>query len=100
MTFDYFAYGSNLHPLRLAARTPSCRVVGPASLAGHALRFHKRSLASGDASGKCDAYATGSCADVVHGAIYRIDRRELPVLDAAEGNGRGYRRVTLSLIHI
>ena len=98
MTFDYFAYGSNLHPLRLAARTPSCRVLGPAQLPGHALRFHKRSLAAGDDSGKCDAYATGHPGDVVHGVVYRINRRELHALDAAEGNGVGYRRVTASVV--
>jgi hypothetical protein len=98
MTFDYFAYGSNLHPLRLAARTPSCRALGPARLAGHKLRFHKRSLAAGDDSGKCDAYATGDPVDVVHGVVYRIDLRDLPALDAAEGNGDGYQRVTARVV--
>jgi gamma-glutamylcyclotransferase (GGCT)/AIG2-like uncharacterized protein YtfP len=94
MTFDYFAYGSNLHPWRLAERTPSCRIIGAASLVGFQLRFHKRSLAPADASGKCDAYATGRAADVIHGAIYRIHRSELPALDAAEGRGCGYERIT------
>lgn len=95
MTFDYFAYGSNLHPARLAERTPSCRAIGAATLVGYTLRFHKRSKAAGDMSGKCDAWATGRRDDVVHGAIYRIHRRDLPALDAAEGNGRGYERVTI-----
>lgn len=94
MTFHYFAYGSNLHPLRLAARTPSCEALGPATLTGHALRFHKRSLAAGDGSGKCDAFATGRHQDEVHGAVYRIHRSDLPALDAAEGRGRGYERIT------
>ena len=93
MSFLYFAYGSNLHPLRLAERTPSCRAIGPARLRGYALRFHKRSLADGDESGKCDAFATGSPDDVLHGAVYRIDLDDRPLLDAAEGNGRGYDRV-------
>jgi hypothetical protein len=94
MTFLYVAYGSNLHPLRLAERTPSCRAVGVATLVGYELRFHKRSLMSDDGSGKCDAYATGRPEDAVHGAVYRIDARELAALDAAEGRGYGYERVT------
>ena len=93
MSFLYFAYGSNLHPLRLAERTPSCLAIGPARLRGYALRFHKRSLAAGDGSGKCDAFATGRPDDVLHGAVYRIDLDDRPALDAAEGNGRGYDRV-------
>ena len=93
MSFLYFAYGSNLHPLRLAERTPSCMAIGPARLKGHELRFHKRSLAAGDGSGKCDAFATGRPADVLHGAVYLIDLDDQPALDAAEGNGRGYDRV-------
>lgn len=97
MTFDYFAYGSNLHPLRLAARTPSCRIIGAARLARHELRFHKRSLVPDDLSGKCDAFATGRATDVVYGAVYRIRVGDLPALDAAEGNGRGYERVTVDV---
>lgn len=34
----YFAYGSNLHPLRLQRRTPSARLAGLAVLEGHVLR--------------------------------------------------------------
>ena len=94
MTFDYFAYGSNLYPFRLAERTPSCRIIGAARLAGHQLRFHKRSNVQDDASGKCDAFATRRREDVVYGAVYRIPLSELPDLDLAEGNGRGYERVT------
>jgi hypothetical protein len=94
MTFDYFAYGSNLYPFRLAERTPSCRIIGAARLVGHQLRFHKRSNVPDDGSGKCDAFATGRDEDAVYGAVYRIPLSELPALDAAEGNGRGYERVT------
>jgi len=33
----YLAYGSNLHPLRLRQRVPSCRRLGPVSLPGYKL---------------------------------------------------------------
>lgn len=86
----YFAYGSNLHPARLGARTPSARVLGRAVLRGHRLRFHKRGR---DRSAKCDAWLTGRREDVVHGVVYRIARRDLAALDRAEDRGRGYDRV-------
>lgn len=89
----YFAYGSNLHPARMATRTPSCECLGRGYLRGHALRFHKRSRIHDDMSGKCDAYATSSDRDVVHGVLYRFSTGELDALDRAEGNGRGYDRV-------
>jgi gamma-glutamylcyclotransferase len=85
--FLYFAYGSNLHPVRLSRRTPSARVVGSAVLLGHALRFHKLGR---DGSGKCDAHPTGNPSDRVHGAVYRIDERERGILDQAESLGIGY----------
>jgi gamma-glutamylcyclotransferase len=86
----YFAYGSNMSLARLAARVPSARLLGVATLAGHALRFHKPG--SRDGTGKCDAFATGRADDVVAGALYSMFGSELPQLDAVEGAGRGYER--------
>lgn len=91
----YFAYGSNMHPARLAARVPSSRAVGAAALDGHALRFHKRSWRDG--SGKCNVLATGSSADRVYGVVYVMARGEKSALDAAEGLGRGYEEALLPL---
>ena len=85
MTRLYFAYGSNLHPLRLAERVPSARPVGIARLAEHALRFHKHGAGP---SGKCDVVPTAG--GTVYGALFRLDEHELPLLDAAEP---GYDRV-------
>lgn len=93
--FHYFAYGSNMHPLRLGLRTPSCLVVGPATLLRHSLRFHKRAGAEGDVSGKCDAFYTGRAQDAVHGVLFRVHEPEREHLDEAEGNGFGYHGVTL-----
>jgi len=97
--FLYFAYGSNLHPARMATRTPSCEYLGRAHLSGHRLRFHKRSQMGDDLSGKCDAYATGNGSDIVHGVVYRISTREQVALDRAEGEGRGYHRVPCSIAY-
>lgn len=86
-TFTYFAYGSNMLSDRLRFRTPSCRVLGVATLAGHTLRFHK---GGADGSGKCDAFATGLPGDVVIGVLYAIDKTDKPALDRAEGVHHGY----------
>jgi gamma-glutamylcyclotransferase (GGCT)/AIG2-like uncharacterized protein YtfP len=90
----YFAYGSNLHPLRLRLRAPGARALGPARLRRYSLRFHKLGR---DGSGKCDASYTGCRTDLVHGVVYRVARRDLRTLDRAEDAGRGYRceRVTV-----
>ena len=91
----YLAYGSNLHPLRLTRRTPSCRLLGRASLQGFALRFHKRSDVDGSA--KADACRTGRSGDHVHGVVYQLAAEEFPVLDRIEGIGAGYRLTVLEV---
>lgn len=83
----YFAYGSNLHPARLQARTPSARILGPAELPGNRLAWHKHGV---DDSGKCDIVETGRHADRVHGALYEIDIGDWRYLDIAEELGTGY----------
>lgn len=84
-TLKYFAYGSNLHPLRLVQRTPSCRLLGAASLPGYRLAFNKRGA---DASGKCNIVRPPQGRHGVHGALYLIEACDKPALDCAEG---GYR---------
>ncbi len=81
-----FAYGSNLFEARMVARIPSARVLAPAVLPGHDLRFHMRST---DGSGKADAHFTNAPIDQVAGVVYRIEPGELSVLDHYEG---GYSR--------
>ncbi len=84
----YFAYGSNLHPLRLRQRVPSSRPLGVASLPGHQLRFHKNGR---DGSGKCNVLRSDDPTQRVLGAIYAMHPGERHLLDAAEGLGNGYR---------
>ena len=44
MDVTYFAYGSNPCLPRLVGRVPGVRALGPASLHGYELRWHKRSV--------------------------------------------------------
>jgi len=91
----YFAYGSNMAPQRLQARTPSASPVGTGTLAGRQLLFHK--LSREDGSGKCDVPLTCNADDLVHGVLYTLDEEELPTLDSYEGVGFGYERETLEV---
>ena len=83
-TLYYLAYGSNLHPLRLAERVPSARFMGLATLPGYRLAFHKR---GSDGSGKCNILATGATGDRVHGAVFAMATGHRPLLDRFEGPG-------------
>ena len=84
----YFAYGSNMLTARLRERVPSATPIGIGQLPGHALRWDKRSAR--DASGKCDAEATGGQDDVVWGVVFELDPNDKAALDQAEGLGAGY----------
>lgn len=83
----YFAYGSNLHPMRLMERVPSATLVGVVELNNFRLTFHKKST---DGSSKCNLFESEKDTDIVHGAIYEIDDRQKNALDDFEGKGSGY----------
>lgn len=83
----YFAYGSNLHPLRLRERVPSATAIGVVEAKSWSLAFSKRSV---DLSGKCNLYETGNQEDVVHGVLYEMDIKHKANLDRAESKGHGY----------
>lgn len=91
----YFAYGSNLSPLRLKQRVPSASLVTTGQLSQHRLLFHK---VGRDGSAKCDAFFTGHVDDILYGALYLIDPEQKQFLDQAEGLGNGYeiKEVTIS----
>ena len=84
-----FSYGSNMSFRRLAARVDSARFVAVATLAEHALRFHKVGLK--DRSAKCDADHTGDANDRVIGVVFEISPEDKRRLDRIEGLGFGYR---------
>ena len=83
----YFAYGSNLHPMRLLERVHSATLVGITRVGKHRLVFHKRSI---DGSSKCNLLETGTESDLVYGAIYEIEPEHKPALDRFEWRGCGY----------
>ena len=85
----YAAYGSNLHPLRLAKRVPSARFVAATAIPGWSLEFHKRGR---DGSGKCNIVAAEQS---VLFALFDIDTNERPILDATEGLILGYEEMTI-----
>lgn len=86
----YFAYGSNLHAERMRARAPSAATIGTARLCGYEFAFRKKGA---DGSMKCDLDPEPR--ETVWGVIYHINRDDLPLLDAAEGEG--YERIDVSV---
>lgn len=89
----YFAYGSNLHPIRLQERVPSAVVIGVVKAEGRKLIFSKRSK---DLSGKCSFYDSGNPNDAVYGVLYEFDTADKEKLDRAEGKGYGYNEQLVS----
>jgi len=87
----YAAYGSNLHPLRLAERTPSARLVTTSFLSDWSLHFHKLGK---DGSGKCNII---SGSGGVHVAIFDISAEDKLALDKIEGLGSGYSELLLTI---
>jgi hypothetical protein len=88
----YAAYGSNLHPVRLAARVPSAELVGTAFQPGWSLRFNKLSNVDGSAKCSIERGGTGT-----HHAIYGLLADEKFLLDACEGLGNGYDELVLDV---
>ena len=90
----YFAYGSNMLHDRLTKRVPSSRVLGPAELPGHCLRFNKLSK---DGSAKANIVYSGNPEDIVYGVLYDLDEADRPRLDTVEGAGEGYEITQVSV---
>lgn len=92
----YLAYGSNLHPLRLAQRVPSASLVAAVPLPGYRLAFHKRGM---DGSAKCDLELTDEPGSVAYGAVYSVAVADVARLDRLEDLGAGYfkEKVTLRI---
>ena len=89
----YAAYGSNLHPLRLALRAPSSRLLGSKFVPGWSLQFHKRSM---DGSGKCNVLNSGS-GEGVYVAVFEMHKKDKKKLDDIEGIGMGYDDSTMEV---
>ena len=90
----YAAYGSNLHPARLAQRIHSARQIGTGFVPGWSLNCHKRSK---DGSAKFNIVAGGHG---VYLAIFEISVDDKIKLDDIEGVNRGYHTVNLPVPQI
>jgi len=83
----YFAYGSNLHPLRLKERIPFAHLIGAVKHSSQKLHFHKKGA---DGSGKCNLVKTDDRTANVYGALYSLRPQDKTTLDKIEGKGYGY----------
>ncbi|MGI9319820.1 MAG: gamma-glutamylcyclotransferase family protein [Thiogranum sp.] len=92
----YYAYGSNLHPMRLVERVPSADLVGVAKHPNHMLTFHKK---SNDGSSKCNMFNSDTESDLIYGAIYKLKPEHKNELDRFEGKGYGYIDNPITLEH-
>ena len=92
----YFAYGSNLHPMRLMQRVPSAELIGVTEHPNHKLTFHKK---SSDDSSKCNMFNSGNESDLIYGAIYKLKHEHKNELDKFEGKGFGYIDNQITLNH-
>lgn len=90
----YAAYGSNLHPRRLAERISSAQLVTTGFLPDWSLHFHKL---SNDGSGKC-SIRLGEVG--IYVAIFDISAADKLTLDGIEGLGAGYSETVLSVADI
>jgi len=91
----YFSYGSNMSSPRLIDRVPSARFMSIGKIAGHQLRFHKKSK---DGSAKCDAEHTQNPGHFIWGVVFCISASEKEALDRIEGLGHGYDEKTVTVI--
>ena len=74
----------------MRACVPSTTVFGPARLPGYEFAFRKRGA---DGSMKCDLDPASP--ETLWGVLYQLDAQDLPLLDAAEGEG--YERIEVSV---
>ncbi|MBY0477657.1 MAG: gamma-glutamylcyclotransferase [Chitinophagaceae bacterium] len=88
-----FAYGSNMNLNRLTQRVPSAVKLCNAFLPAHKLVYNKISK---DGSAKANIAKTDVPAELVWGVLFTIDNDEKPLLDIAEGLGKGYNEDTLT----
>ena len=86
----YFAYGSNMWDVQMAARCPGSRKIGIARLRGYRWIITARGYAN----------VVESAADEVEGVLFEISRTDEDSLDRYEGVAAGmYRQAELRVLH-
>ena len=96
-TFLYFAYGANMLSRRLTApnRAPSAVAIDIGFVEGRRFSFGK---VSRDKSGKSHLEATGNPQDRAYGVLYKVNVKDKPNLDIAEGLGIGYSETNIQVV--
>lgn len=97
VTFNYFAYGSNMLTERLKKRCPSSTKIGLAYADDRIIEFSKPSM---DKSGKATLRLQPG--NRTPGVLFRIRKTELAKLDRYEGagKGKGYYRCDQFPVHL
>jgi len=80
--------------IRIQKRCPSAVAVDTGYIIGYKFLFNKISK---DGSGKGNAIRTNSENDKVWGVVFEISQDEKPLLDKAEGKGKGYVEQTVTI---
>ena len=93
MSFNYFAYGSNMFTPKMRVPAPSVefRMIG--RVPGYVLRFNKHR--KDDGSGKGNIIASGNAENEVWGVLFEIDEAHRSALDLSEG---GYIPIYLEVL--
>lgn len=86
----YFAYGSNLHPIRLEDRLGPAEYYSAGELQAAELLFNKSAR---DGSGKGNIRMVDDISQRVYGAVYSISKTQERLLDKFEALGSGYRKI-------
>ncbi|MDR9416510.1 MAG: gamma-glutamylcyclotransferase family protein [Gracilimonas sp.] len=86
----YFAYGSNLHPIRLEERLGKTPYMGKGKLHSTEIHFHKT---GSDGSGKATIQSSNDLDSVVWGAVYNLSQKQEKILDKFESLGAGYNKL-------
>ncbi|CAL8100541.1 unnamed protein product [Calicophoron daubneyi] len=92
--FYYFAYGSNLLKQRIQLRNSSAQYVGVGRLLGYTLQFCGRSINWGGSP----ATIVPDPSSCVYGAVWTLDKKDLPSLDSQEGVPFEYTPFELSVL--
>ncbi|SMO70274.1 gamma-glutamylcyclotransferase family protein [Gracilimonas mengyeensis] len=90
----YFAYGSNLHPLRLRERLGKSEAHGRGRLPMARLLFNKSAR---DGSGKGNIAFTENLLDEVFGSIYKLSKKQERLLNRYEALGHGYHKIDVGV---
>lgn len=95
-TIEYFAYGSNMNYDRLMARGVIPSTYRRGYLPGYRLKFNKQAY---NKPGVGYANIVPDINYTVEGVLYRIDTKDLDIIDKYEGYPKHYNRLQLRIFN-